>query len=172
MQENTIASSHLGISDKSTHAAPSALNMANLVVLHWAIYWVMNGLDKFLNRTDISFFTWFGKDRTEQFSGYLERTDISISLLEPILYVTGVLELLVALPLLMVLTAACNQRPISRRLFEHSFFWGTLIFTGFSFFDVIFGDRAELWEHGTFFIGLLLSYKLAKEAYTENGQFE
>jgi hypothetical protein len=99
--------------------------MANLVVLHWAIYWIMNGLDKFLNRTDLGLFTWFGKDRTEQFSGYLDRTDMPISLLEPILYTTGILELLVAIPLLVVLVAACTRRRVSRVLFEQGFVWGT-----------------------------------------------
>jgi hypothetical protein len=170
MQANTTDYSNA--SDDTNQAATSVLNMANLVVLHWAIYWIMNGLDKFLNRTDLGLFTWFGKDRTEQFSGYLERTDMPISLLEPILYTTGILELLVAIPLIMVLVAACTGRRVSRFLFEQGFVCGTLIFVGFSFFDVILGDRAELWEHGTFFVGILLSYKLAKEAYTENGQFE
>ncbi|MGB1360777.1 MAG: hypothetical protein ACPG8V_01530 [Alphaproteobacteria bacterium] len=41
--------------------------IANLVIFHWAMYWLMNGLDKFFNRMDFGIFTWYGKDRSNQF---------------------------------------------------------------------------------------------------------
>jgi uncharacterized membrane protein YphA (DoxX/SURF4 family) len=137
--------------------------VGNLVIAHWAVYWVMNGLDKFLNRTNLGLFTWYGKDRSEQFGNYLGNTNLPLEALEPLLYVTGVIELLVAIPLLLTVAAIIKGDGVPRRLFEFGFFLSAAIFSGFSFFDVIIGDRAELWEHGTFMIGLLLCYILAKD---------
>lgn len=145
--------------------------IGNLSVAHWAVYWVMNGLDKFLNRTDLGLFTWYGKDRSEQFSTYLANTELPAGMLDGLLYVTGVLELLVAVPLFLTLIALVRGEGVSRRIFEFGFFLSAAIFSGFSFFDVIIGDRAELWEHGTFLIGLLLCYKLAKDEYETSGHF-
>ncbi|MQY41593.1 hypothetical protein GG681_02990 [Epibacterium sp. SM1969] len=144
--------------------------IANLLLLHWGVYWLMNGLDKFLNRTDVGLFVWYGKDRSTQFGDYLENTGTSLSALEPILYFTGIIELLVSIPLFMILAAAISGKQISQAFLEMSFVLGGVIFVGFSFFDVIFGDRAELWEHGTFLIGLLLSYKLVKDGLQERSQ--
>ncbi len=146
--------------------------IGNLIIAHWAVYWVMNGLDKFLNRTDLGLFTWHGKDRTEQFTGYLENTGMPLGGLDGLLYVTGVIEVLVAIPLVMTLYAVAKGAKVKRQTFELGFFFGLAIFVGFSFFDVIFGDRAELWEHGTFMIGLLLCYKLAKDEFELNKRFD
>ncbi|MEP0961567.1 MAG: hypothetical protein ABJQ70_21015 [Roseobacter sp.] len=146
--------------------------IGNLAVAHWAVYWVMNGLDKFLNRTDLGLFTWYGKDRSQQFGNYLSNTDMPAGMLNGLLYVTGVIELLVALPLFYALIAVVSGVSVSRRAFELGFLLSAAIFSGFSFFDVIIGDRAELWEHGTFLIGLLLCYKLAKEEYESAGHFD
>lgn len=35
-----------------------------------------------------------------------------------------------------------------------------LIFLAFSTGDILFGDRAELWEHGTFMVLTLMTYQL------------
>lgn len=154
-----------------THDISQVATMGNLVIGHWAVYWVMNGLDKFLNRTDLGLFTWHGKDRSEQFGTYLENTGLPQSILDGLLYVTGVIEFLVAIPLILTLIASAKGAGINRKLFEYGFMVSAAIFSGFSFFDVIFGDRAELWEHGTFLIGLLLCYLLAKDEFETNGRF-
>ena len=36
-------------------------SMRNLLIFYWLIFWLMNGLDKFLNRTDMHLFVWHGK---------------------------------------------------------------------------------------------------------------
>ncbi len=145
--------------------------VGNLAIGHWALYWVMNGLDKFLNRTDLGLFTWHGKDRSTQFGEYFQNTGMPMDMLDGLLYVTGVIELMVAIPLFLALYAVSSGSRVSRRVFEFGFFSSAAIFSGFSFFDVIIGDRAELWEHGTFLIGLLLCYKLAKDEYENSGHF-
>ena len=37
---------------------------------------------------------------------------------------------------------------------------GVLLFLAFSTGDILFGDRMELWEHGTFMVLILLTYDL------------
>ncbi|MEM9707570.1 MAG: hypothetical protein AAF871_02170 [Pseudomonadota bacterium] len=151
--------------------ASALFTIGNLAVFHWALYWLMNGLDKFVNRTDLGIFTWYGKDRAEQFGGYFDKAAVPESLLHPLLYLTGIVEFLVFIPMALVLQQVVLRGVVSRRLFETGFFWSAAIFTGFSFFDVIFGDRAELWEHGTFLIGVLICYKLAKDEFETKGRF-
>ncbi len=147
------------------------LTIGNLAVFHWAMYWLMNGLDKFLNRTELGLFTWHGKDRNPQFGGYFENTALPEHLIQPVLVFTGIVELLVFIPLAMVLAGVVSSGTVSRRAFEAGFFWGAAIFTGFSFCGVIFGDRAELWEHGTFLVTLLACYMVAKAEFEERGRF-
>ncbi len=147
------------------------LTIGNLAVFHWAMYWVMNALDKFLNRTDLGIFTWYGKDRSVQFGGYFEKTAVSDAWLHPLLYLTGVIEFLVFIPLFLALWGIHKDGVLYRKHLERGMFWGASIFTGFSFFDVIFGDRAELWEHGTFMILVLVCYKLAKEEYEKKDAY-
>ena len=52
------------------------------------------------------------------------------------------------------------------------FFWATtvgiVIFTSFSVGDQIFGDRAELWEHGTFVILIMVSWFAHRYYNTED----
>jgi hypothetical protein len=119
------------------------------------MFWLMNGLDKFLNRQNLDVFTWFGKDRTVQFGGYFEKTGISDGILLPLLYITGVWELILAIPFIIAL---CCFTKKNAELLKTGFFWSGATFVGFAFFDVIFGDRAELWEHGTFFILVISSF--------------
>ena len=164
---------HVAATAKPQSGAISRVcTVGNLVIAHWAMFWMMNGFDKFFHRTDLGLFAWHGKDRTEQFTGYLTNTNMPVTWLEPLLLGTGILQLIITIPLLMVLGTSLRGRWVSRDLFEMSFFLGGAMLMGFSGFDIIFGDRMELWEHGTFLVGLLLSYKLAKDSFQERGLIE
>lgn len=159
-------------STENSKSLASLCTVGTLVVAHWAIYWLMNGLDKFLNRTDLGLFAWYGKDRTTQFGTYLERTAMPETLLSPLLYFTAIVEFIVFVPLGMVIYSLAIKGTVVRRTFELGFVGSIVIYMGFSFFDVIFGDRAELLEHGTFLIGVLLSYKIALDEYERRGLFK
>ena len=87
--------------------------VGNLALVHWAVYWIMNGLDKFLNRTDLLLFRWHGKDRLDQFSGYLTNTDISTFWVKPLLYFTGLIEFIVVVPLILLLRASLRDKAVS-----------------------------------------------------------
>ena len=135
-------------------------SMPNLLILYWAIYWIMNGLDKFLNRQELGFFSWHGKDRTAQFSGYFNNTDIPLFLIDPLLYLVGTWEILIAIPLVISLWVQVFKSSFDMAIFKFGMSCGAVTFIIFSFADVIFGDRAELLEHGTFLILIAVTYHL------------
>ena len=133
-------------------------SIRGLFVFYWAMLWLMNGLDKFLNRKNLSFFTWFGKDRTEQFSEYFDKVALPDAWIEPLLIGTGIWELLVALPFILVFGALVFRGYFDEAKFRIGMFLGGVTFTGFCFFDIIFGDRAELLEHSTFLVLIGVTY--------------
>ncbi|MCV0427301.1 MAG: hypothetical protein K5905_17710 [Roseibium sp.] len=124
---------------------------------YWAAFWAMNGLDKFLNRSDIGPFNWYGKDRVDQFTTYFLRLEISPDSINSVLCFAGVWELFVAIPLLVAIVAMV-WRPGSttaRSTLYWSYFLSGITLIGFSVFDVVAGDRAELREHGLYFALLM-----------------
>ena len=129
-----------------------------LLILYWFLFWTFNGLDKFLNNTDLGFFLWRGKDRTEQFARYFD-TDASNWFVDAAIYFAGAWELALGLLFLAAIalflrasTAAARQRLTAALL---GLFISALTLIAFSILDVIAGDRAELLEHGTF-LGIVL----------------
>ena len=147
-QRRPVAQGCLSMADTAT--AQHALT--GVAVGYWAVFWLMNGFDKFLNRTDIGWIHWYGKDRSEQFGEYFSRLELAPGAIDSLLAFTGVWEFVVALPLIGAL-ATLLLRP-ARRLAQPLIYWGYfltgLTLIGFSAFDVIAGDRAELREHGLY----------------------
>lgn len=131
-------------------AAQSALNA--VAAGYWAVFWLMNGLDKFLNRSDLGWINWYGKDRSEQFGEYFSRLNLAPGAIDGLLVFTGIWEFLVALPLIAAL-AMRIRRPAAGPA-ETFVFCGYLLtgvtLIGFSAFDIVVGDRAELREHGLY----------------------
>ena len=122
-----------------------------ITLIYWFLFWLLNGLDKFMHGVTVSIlgqplFTWFGKNRSEQFGKYFDRLEIPHEGIAPLLSTCGVLELGVAALFAMALLGTRN--------FEHwlgaAFSACALMFVGFSAWDVVAGDRAELWGHGTY----------------------
>lgn len=134
--------------------------LANLFVVYWAMYWLMNGLDKFLNRRDLGLITWHGKDRSEQFGSYFSLCDLPEQWIKPLLYIVGIWEGIIFVILAAVLWLQFFYSYFDEKLFKIGMYWGAATFIAFSFFDVIFGDRAELLEHATFLILIAVTYHL------------
>lgn len=133
--------------------------------LYWMLFWALNGMDKFLCGKKVLGFTWYGKDRTNQFGGYFERLEITDPPIGEVLVFAGVVELLVAVPFALVLVVALRARQglseqVSRWM-QMGLFASTAVFIGFVVFDVIVGDRAELLEHSTYLIAVAATYLLA-----------
>jgi len=134
------------------------LHPSNLLVSYWAMFWLMNGLDKFFNRTSFALFTWHGKDRTEQFSGYFSSSDLPVYLIQPLLYFVGACQIILFFILAIAIFGKTIRPYVSAECLKLGLSFSALIFIAFSFFDVIFGDRAELLEHATFLVLIVVTY--------------
>ncbi len=134
------------------------LSIEAIIILYWSIVWFANGLDKFINRQSLNIFTWFGKDRVEQFSGYFEKTSLSNEWIGPLLILTGVWEFIVGIPFLVAGLLYFARSDRRWNFITLGLFFSAATFAVFAFFDVIFGDRAEFLEHGTFFAIVIVSW--------------
>jgi len=178
---------------KSVYWIDEKVNLVVILFLFWALFWGLNGGDKFFNgqwvpyvgrethkaelvdlrgAVSYKFFTmhptgWYGVNRDVQIIDYFKRLYLSKELALISLYSIGVLELLLGLTFSALFvwsvlpekvrenkTGLFADRTIHRLAFKGS----VLVFIMFSIGDILFGDRAELWEHGTFIILVLYTY--------------
>ena len=130
---------------------------AAVILSYWTTFWIMNGLDKVMSGVDLGLFNWHGKERYDQFGGYFANMELPAELVQPVLSFAFVWEvgigLLLAFGLLSVLLN--RYRALADRFLLYGFSLSGLTFVGFSVFDVVSGDRRELFEHAVY-MGLLL----------------
>ncbi len=152
INEATVETNTETFLEKITRIVTPAAALKATAVGYWGVFWSFNGLDKYLNRSDFGLFSWYGKDRTEQFTQYFERLGIPLDAIDPVLYLTGIWELLVAAPFFYVIANVLlnTERRNTQALLTIGYVLTTLTFIGFSAFDVVAGDRAELREHGLY----------------------
>ena len=131
-----------------------------MICLYWFLFWLMNGMDKFLNGRDLVLFTWVGKDRTAQFGTYFNGADLPTRWISPVLHAVGMWEIVISLFFLASILF-CFQKNAEQK-FQHAVvlgcLGGSLTFTGFSVCDIIAGDRLELFEHGIYLSMIILSW--------------
>lgn len=113
---------------------------------YWFVFWLLNGLDKFLHGSNVGLLVWHGKDRTEQFGKYFDRIGWPADGIAPLLNLCGVAELAVA----TLFAGALLGTKHFESWLGAAFTACALMFIGFSAWDVVVGDRAELLEHGTY----------------------
>ena len=116
----------------------------------WASFWLLNGLDKFFNGEHF-----FGVTRDEKFIDYFAGLLLPSQLALTTLYAFGVAEVLLGLGFLYILIRR-DAPPVLNRL---NFKFSMLLFFAFSIGDILFGDRAELLEHGTFLVLVIVSFE-------------
>jgi hypothetical protein len=138
------------------------LRVENLLFTFWAMFWVLNGLDKFFNGKAVKDETWgsyhkgwFGVNRDEKFIHYFDRLSLPEELALGSLYTFAVLEVLLGMAFLSLLFQG-TPKVIHRTCFKSSLILFTCFMTG----DILFGDRTELWEHGTFMILVIITFQL------------
>ncbi|NRA87305.1 MAG: hypothetical protein HRU28_07905 [Rhizobiales bacterium] len=133
-------------------------NLSVYFALYWFVFWLFNGLDKFLFHSDLGLLTWYGKDRDWQFSVYMTNMQVPTELVKPILYFSGTLEILISTIFAAFIISQLFNKKQSKNKNNDLFILGLkisiLTFIGFCGFDVVAGDRAELLEHSTY-IGVL-----------------
>ncbi|MGI9621434.1 MAG: hypothetical protein ACR2PK_01255 [Acidimicrobiales bacterium] len=114
----------------------------------------------------------YGVSRNDKFENYFDRLGLPRWVALTSVYAVAVLEVIVGLAFLAILAwtigpsrwrektgggwGLFHDRTIHRLCFKT----GIFIFLLFSVGDTLFGDRIELWEHGTFMILTLVTYDL------------
>lgn len=163
----------LPLGTRASAALSGVMSFNALIFIYWAAFWIMNGLDKFLKRTALlqdangqPLFTWFGKDRTEQFTTYFDRLSLDTAYIDPLLQSLGVMELLVGSVCVLALMAGRKAGPIGELALKLTL----AIFIAFSIGDVLIGDRAELLEHGTYMIMVAACYIFVALRVEERGR--
>ena len=159
-----------------------ALSGITVIIIFWGLFWLLNGLDKFFNGSSTpnleTFSTnsvlvapndrntivyeihptepigWFGVNRDAKMIGYFNRLGLNKNLAIGSLYLIACVEILVGLGFLYALAIKQKRNEIIRFTFKISMG----IFFGFSIFDILCGDRTELWEHGTFLLLATIHY--------------
>lgn len=143
-------------------AVEDNLRLDLILYAFWAVFWLLNGLDKFFNGTpDVGPFGprtvgWFGVNRDEKFIDYFSRLYLPEEMALAALYTFAVVEIIVGAVFLVMLLRPRVDTMVHRLAFKMNM----LLFFAFSVGDILFGDRQELWEHGTFMILTLMTYQL------------
>ncbi len=138
------------------------LRLEYILYLFWALFWTLNGLDKFFNGSVVQTANglkevgWFGVTRDQKFIDYFAKLYLPKWTALSFLYTFAVLEIIVGLTFLLILLWRKMPSVYRRLVFKASMF----IFLVFSVGDILFGDRQELWEHGTFMVLTLLTYQM------------
>ena len=144
----------------SREASPGIRLIAPVALGYWAVFWTFNGLDKFLNRTEIGPLRWYGKLREEQFNAYFSNMDIPQGLTMPVLVFAGVWEITVGMLFLGALCCAATRLcgAATALFLPAGFAYAGVTLIAFSAFDIVSGDRGELIEHGLYMTLLLVSW--------------
>ncbi len=113
---------------------------------------------------------WYGANRDDKFANYFSRLSLPPIIATSSLYFFAVLEIVLAFLFFWLFLKQFSRgepedekvvnlftdRTVHRLIFKLSI-W---IFIAFLTGDILFGDRAEVWEHGTFLLMTLITYDM------------
>ena len=112
---------------------------------------------------------WFGVNRDDKMAMYFRTLSLPRWLAIGSLYFFAVAESLLGLMFLALFIWELRREEVreeARNMFSDrtvhrlAFKGSVLIFVAFSVGDILFGDRMELWEHGTFLVMTLVTYDM------------
>ncbi len=132
--------------------------LAGALALHWFVFWLLNGLDKFLNADNF-----FGVDFKNKLKGppgadgLLSNLGFSDGWAAPIAVIVGICELVLALLFLAALVNFVWRRADAGEAISTCLTLSVLFFALLSAGAVLFGDRAAMEQHGIFIIALVAS---------------
>ncbi|MCR9056068.1 MAG: hypothetical protein NXI02_01920 [Rhodobacteraceae bacterium] len=133
-----------------------------VVIVFWFFFWLLNGLDKFF-APECRFRSLVGNHRVEKFTMYFDRLALDPALVEATLIFAGLVEFGAAGFFVWAAIKLLRGEPGVAYRTDLAITVSIAVFLGFTIFDVIVGDRAELLEHSTY-IGVLLVSFLAVSA--------
>ena len=153
-----------------------------IIITFWGLFWLLNGLDKFFNgsfQPNLESFStqtvlvspdfnnkiiyeshpmetvgWFGVNRDAKMIGYFNRLGLNKQIALTCLYFLATVEIFIGIGFIYALFSREKRNKIVRFTSKISM----AVFFGFSIMDILFGDRMELWEHGTFLILATIHY--------------
>lgn len=156
------------------------LRIEYILYAFWTMFWTLNGLDKFFNGENVESpyldgvtrpSGWFGVNRDTKFIDYFDRLFLPDWLALAFLYAFGVLEVILGIMFMVIIyrsiTDTERQRREPKMLNRLALKCSMLFFFVFCTGDILFGDRLELWEHGTFMILTLLTYQIYLARHSE-----
>ena len=132
--------------------------LAGVLALHWLVFWLLNGLDKFLNADNF-----FGVDFKNKLKGppgadgLLANLGFGDGWAAPIAVIVGICELLLAPLFLIALINFILRRADAGEAISACLTLSVLFFALLSAGAVLFGDRAAMEQHAIFIIALLAS---------------
>ena len=184
--------------------ADDRVNLITILFLFWAMYWGLNGFDKFFNgKSELLLDNWatqatvvdlkddgspnnpvykiqpsarvgwFGVNRDDKMAMYFRTLYMPRWLAIFALYFFATAEIILGFMFLALFfwglvgeeRRESGQNFFSDRTIHRLAFKGSvLIFVVFSTGDILFGDRMELWEHGTFLVMTLVTYDMWYQA--------
>ena len=170
------------------------LNLITLLLLFWAIFWGLNGFDKFFNgKSTLNLESWstkgrvvdnegkvvykiqrylpdgsFGINYDNKVANYFKTLHVPRSAALGMLYIYAGFEILIGFLFLMLFawqllpeTREDKKNMFSdRTLHRIAFKASVAMFVVLSIAYQLFGDRARLWETGTFLAMTLIAYDM------------
>ncbi len=142
---------------RRSYAERSAARFQLLLSTFWAVFWSMNGLDKVFNAPKF-----FGITRDASFVEYFARIGLPEWVATAAL--RGICAYEVALGALFFVVVYGRSRLTAfdpARLNLIALELSLALFAFFALGDILFGGRAELWEHSTYIALIAISYVIA-----------
>ena len=170
------------------------LNLITLLLLFWALFWGLNGLDKFFDGTpEINYagwaskgsvvdannkvvYTiqppnpvgWFGINYEDQTASYFKAIHVSRSVAITLLHIYAILEILLGLLFLILFIWQIMPEHredkknffTDRTLHRIAYKGSVIMFVILAVAYMLFGDRARLWETGTYLTMTLIAYDM------------
>ncbi|MBV9706291.1 MAG: hypothetical protein JO125_02645 [Chloroflexi bacterium] len=126
------------------------LTSRSLLLAFFAIFWLLNGFDKFLDRYPF----WFGAVHGVSLTDYFAHIHMPAQIALIILYSMGFLEMLLGM---CFISSLLISRSLRLLLSQISLKASILMFCLYSIGDILFADRADMLEHGIYVTPIIIS---------------
>ena len=128
-----------------------------VLVLHWGLFWLFNGIDKFANNNFGVTFSNHLKNNLLPNIGIGSADDPSSTLANVMAYLVGIAEIGLGLLFLIALGLFVQRQAQRWDVANIALTLSVLMFVVLSFGTIILGDRNALLQHGVFIGTLLLT---------------
>ena len=129
-----------------------------VLVLHWGLFWLFNGIDKFANNNfGVTFSSHLQYNLLPNIGIGAGEEDPSSTLPEIMAYLVGIAEIGLGVVFLLTLGLFIRKHAQRWEMANIGLTLSVLMFVVLSFGTIILGDRNALLQHGVFIGTLLLT---------------